>query len=243
MTASTELTEVLLVQPTDAAGIRLRTALTSHREVAIVDEVRDTSAAIGLVTELRPDVIVIRVALSDVAESGVLGTLRDVAQYARLVLHADVAPSVAPGSGRWADRVIHVVIEADGSATLEARLEFLGEARSVTLSRNLLTQLIGRWDGEDFVDLAAVLMTELVANAIRHVPGPCAVELSRRGDALRMAVIDSGQGMPELRVPSDLSGRGMHIIASLSTAWGVDRLDDGSKVVWAELEPPSEDGE
>ena len=30
-------------------------------------------------------------------------------------------------------------------------------------------------------------------------------------------------------------GRGMHIVSALSVAWGTEPLDDGGKVVWAEL--------
>ena len=240
-----ELTEVLLVQPPDAAGLRLRTALIAAPEVEVVTELTDASAAAVAAAELRPDVVVLRVELSDVTESCVLGELRDTAPWARIVLHAQIARLGAPGGARWNRRLIGVVVDTVNSPTLEARLELPDDPRSVPLARSLLTQLLGQWEMEDFVDLAALLITELVANAIRHVPGTCAVELTRRGDALRIAVVDTGAGLPDLQSPglSAFRGRGLHIVNALATEWGIDHLEDGCKAVWAELANPLEEDE
>jgi anti-sigma regulatory factor (Ser/Thr protein kinase) len=81
--------------------------------------------------------------------------------------------------------------------------------------------------------------SELVANAVVHVHGPCALELTHFADVLRVAVADLGPGMPDLQVlgASSEGGRGLHIVSAFSTAWGVDHLDDGAKLVWAELNP------
>lgn len=239
------LTEVLIVQPADAAGVRLRTALVSASNIEIVNELTDASAAVDAAVELRPDVVVLRAELNDVADNGVLAALRDVAPRARILLHAFVARIAAPGRGRWIGRLAGLVVATRDTPTLEARLELHDDPSSVPLARSLLTQLLGQWEMEDFVDLAALLITELVANAIRHVPGACAVELTRRDDALRIAVLDSGAGMPDLHNPgiSEFGGRGLHIVAALADAWGVDRLEDGSKAVWAELRTPVRDSE
>lgn len=234
------------MQPADAAGMRLRTALVSASNIEIVNELTDASAAVEAAGELRPDVIVLRTELSDVADSGVLAALRDIAPRARILLHAFVARlAAAPGRGRWIGRLVGLVVATRDTPTLEARLELHDEPSSVPLARTLLTQLLGQLEMEDFVDLAALLITELVANAIRHVPGTCAVELTRRDDVLRIAVLDSGVGMPDLQNPgiSAFGGRGLHIVAALADAWGVDRLEDGSKAVWAELGTPPRESE
>jgi hypothetical protein len=51
--------------------------------------------------------------------------------------------------------------------------------------------------------------------------------------------------MPDLQEPgvSEFGGRGLHIVAALADSWGVDRLEDGCKAVWAELRTPSENDE
>ena len=233
------------MQQPDAAGLRLRTALISAPKVEVVNELTDAHAAVNAAAQLRPDVVVLRVELNDVTETGVLGELRDIAPWARLVLHAQVASVRVPGSARWVRRLTEVVVGSANSPTLEARLELPDDPRSVPLARSLLTQLLGQWEMEDFVDLAALLITELVANAIRHVPGTCAVELTRRDDALRIVVVDTGAGMPDLERPglSAFGGRGLHIVNALATAWGVDHLEDGAKAVWAELATPLKEDE
>jgi signal transduction histidine kinase len=223
----------------------LRTALLSAEKVEVVYELTDASAAVDAAAQLRPHVVVLRVELVDVAGNSVLGALRDTAPWARIVLHAQNARIGAPGGARWTSRLVDVVVDTVTSSTLEARLELPEDPRSVSLARNLLMQLLGQWEMEDFVDLAALLITELVANALRHVPGTCAVELTRRGDSLRMAVVDTGPGMPDLQNPglSAFGGRGLHIVSALATAWGVEHLEDGCKAVWAEVAIPSEEAE
>lgn len=242
---SATLNEVLIVQPPDAAGLKLRTALVAAADFEIIDELTDAGAAVQAAAQRHPDVVVLRVELSDVTENGVLAALRDVAPSARMVLHATVSRVAVPGRRRWVGRLVQLVVGTRDGPTLEARLELHDDPGSVPLARALLTQLLGQWEMEDFVDLAALLITELVANAIRHVPGACAVELTRRGDALRIAVVDCGAGMPDLQNPgvSAFGGRGLHIVAALASAWGIDRLEDGCKAVWAELRTPLDDAE
>ena len=227
------MTSVLLVQRPDAAGVRLRTSLISAPSVLVVKEVADVSEAVDVLGHFRSDVVVLRVETGDVTESGVLGELRDVAPWARIVLHAHSPPS-SPGRAHWTRRLVGVVAEHANPPTLEARLELPDDLRSVSLARSLLTQLLDERGTEDLVDVATLLITELLANAIRHVPGACAVELTRHEDTLRIAAIDTGPGMPD-RQGLSLGGLGMHIVAALSTDWGVDRLEDGCKAVWAEV--------
>jgi anti-sigma regulatory factor (Ser/Thr protein kinase) len=124
------------------------------------------------------------------------------------------------------------------AAALEARLVLTHEHRSVTLARQFLSDLLAQCGLERLRPASELLISELVANAVQHVSAPCAVELSHHGDVLRIAVADSGPGMPflqELR-PLSQGGRGLHIISALATAWGVDPLEEGGKLVWAELD-------
>jgi putative methionine-R-sulfoxide reductase with GAF domain/anti-sigma regulatory factor (Ser/Thr protein kinase) len=236
------VTEILLVQSEAAAGTRLRTALGPRSEPESISEVPNPRAAVKAAKQLRPDIVVLSVELNDVIENGVMGQLRGVAPTARIVMHANDASTVAPGSTQWLSRMVDAVADKRNPPTLEARLELPGDPSSVPLARDAVTQLLRQGQTEAFVDSAALLATELVANAVRHVPGPCALELTRRGSLLRMAVVDSGPGTPSLENLGTLAfgGRGMHIVSSLSTAWGVDHFEAGGKAVWAELETPAE---
>ena len=196
-------------------------------------------AALAAARGRSPDIVVLNVALKDVATSGVIGELRLVAPGARIVLHANGAPA-SPGSTQWMSRMADAVADENDPPKLEARLELRGEPSSVPLARSLLMQLLGHGQADEFVDAAALLATELVANAVRHTTGACALELTRRGSVLRMAVYDNGQGTPTVEAPGPLAfgGRGMRIVASVSTAWGVQQLAGGAKSVWAELDSP-----
>jgi anti-sigma regulatory factor (Ser/Thr protein kinase) len=109
----------------------------------------------------------------------------------------------------------------------------------VPLARGFVGDLLSQWDLSELIPAVELIASELVANAVQHVAGPCALELTAYDSVLQIAVADAGHGMPDLQVlgPMNESGRGLHIVTAFSTAWGVDHLDDGGKLVWAELAP------
>jgi hypothetical protein len=54
---------------------------------------------------------------------------------------------------------------------------------------------------------------------------------------LRVEVLDDGGGTPDPLPPSRTRpfGRGLNLIDAVASAWGVDPLAAGGKVVWAEI--------
>jgi anti-sigma regulatory factor (Ser/Thr protein kinase) len=97
---------------------------------------------------------------------------------------------------------------------------------------------------ETVVGDAALVVTELLSNAIRHAaPLPGAqVRVSWTTDhgAVRVAVSDAGDGpLPRVTEPAPGApgGRGLGIVESLSVRWGVQR-DNGETTVWAQLAAP-----
>lgn len=88
---------------------------------------------------------------------------------------------------------------------------------------------------------ALVVLSELVANAIRHARTEVTVSAIVDGGILRLEVVDRDTRPPALMgIDSDsTSGRGLHIVAGLSRDWGWQTADadDGvaGKVVWAEV--------
>jgi anti-sigma regulatory factor (Ser/Thr protein kinase) len=88
---------------------------------------------------------------------------------------------------------------------------------------------------QELVDVAELLTSELVTNAIRH--GATGFELKIDvGKNIRVEVRDEGAGRPAVVAagPHDPSGRGLGIVEALSIAWGVIPTADG-KTVWYEL--------
>lgn len=86
-------------------------------------------------------------------------------------------------------------------------------------------------------DNVVLSMTELVTNSIKHGAGPVHVELTEDTDNLVLIVSDTSEEMP-LRPEASLdveTGRGILILDSLATRWGVQPEPGGGKTVWCEF--------
>jgi anti-sigma regulatory factor (Ser/Thr protein kinase) len=113
---------------------------------------------------------------------------------------------------------------------------------SVAVARRRLTaDLVSAGIYESVVGDAALVVSELLSNAIRHAaPLPGAkvrVAWTLNDDALRVAVSDAGGGpLPRITQasPAAPGGRGLGIVETLSSRWGVLR-DEGETTVWAVL--------
>jgi len=116
---------------------------------------------------------------------------------------------------------------------------------SVAVARRCLTaDLVSAGIFESAVGDAALVVSELLSNAIRHaapLPGSqVRVTWTLSDGALSVAVSDAGAGsLPRLTrsTSSAPGGRGLGIVESLSSQWGV-RRDNGETTVWAVLAAP-----
>ncbi len=102
----------------------------------------------------------------------------------------------------------------------------------------MLTDGPGR---DDLVHDVALVVSELMTNSVRARSRLVRLSLALHRDVVRIVVDDDAPGEPKVRNAEDAepSGRGMAIVASLATAWSVERLIPG-KQVWAELAVPVE---
>ena len=116
-----------------------------------------------------------------------------------------------------------------------AHLHLAGHLSEVARARRLTVEWAHR-EGCDPED-AALLVTELATNALRH-GGPGVDLWVRPVDAgLRVEIVDGrSDALPRVRRPdADAEGgRGLLIVQALARAWGTDRLTAG-KCVWFEL--------
>jgi anti-sigma regulatory factor (Ser/Thr protein kinase) len=88
---------------------------------------------------------------------------------------------------------------------------------------------------------AALVITELVGNAVRHAAplpgGAVRVEWSLRPETVEIAVTDGGASELPAAVHADevaIGGRGLSIVEALSRTWGTRRAGRGL-VVWAQI--------
>jgi anti-sigma regulatory factor (Ser/Thr protein kinase) len=84
---------------------------------------------------------------------------------------------------------------------------------------------------------AALVLSELVSNAVVHGRGRVTVRAWRLGRHLRIEVIDEGTGeAPAIRGQGDgFGGHGLRLVDELSTRWGAH---EGTTHVWADLRLP-----
>jgi two-component sensor histidine kinase len=113
--------------------------------------------------------------------------------------------------------------------------------RSVGRAREALHAHIGL-AGEP-AETAALLLSELVTNALRHGSPPgreIAVTLHRTGGLLRLEVEDAGDALPRPRKAGfeDECGRGLALVAALADDWGVGPRQGPGKRVWVLLKVP-----
>jgi anti-sigma regulatory factor (Ser/Thr protein kinase) len=106
---------------------------------------------------------------------------------------------------------------------------------SAHLARQLTRgALSGRPD--PLVDVAELLVSELVANAVRHATSAPIVRIEADGDSVWVAVQDASAKAPDVQhtgVDAD-GGRGLLLVDSLATSWGWSKMP-GGKRVWFTL--------
>jgi len=113
-----------------------------------------------------------------------------------------------------------------------ARLE------SVTQARRDIALVLETWGLPQLVDVAAQVVTELVANAVEHTDAATVgASITRVGkESARIVVTDTSRTRPTPGTPSpnDEHGRGLLLVEALAHAWGSE-LVRGGKRIWAEL--------
>jgi hypothetical protein len=103
-------------------------------------------------------------------------------------------------------------------------------------ARHFAVATLRAWGVADIADDAALVVTELAANAIVHAKSGFTIILSARGSSLRISVRDEcplpDEGRTAL-MPIPLHGLGA--VDALAREWGVESLGKAGKTVWVDL--------
>jgi hypothetical protein len=101
-------------------------------------------------------------------------------------------------------------------------------------ARQLVDEACRAWDLSIFQFSARLVVSELVANAVRHAGTDISVAVSRRAERLHLMVADQDHRVPALpaRRQGTAAISGLHVVQALSARWGTIPTADG-KTVWA----------
>ncbi|MEV7860708.1 ATP-binding protein [Streptomyces hirsutus] len=129
------------------------------------------------------------------------------------------------------------------SESWEYSLYIPNDPRAVTISRRTLRLILTMHGLIRLVDVAELLATELITNAVTHTKGPAALRVRWSAGVLRIGAWDADPEPPD--APAELNGsiideggRGLALVRACSDLWGwqpLSRFGNRGKYVWCEL--------
>jgi len=107
--------------------------------------------------------------------------------------------------------------------------------------RHSVRAALASWGASAIADDMAVVVSELVSNALKHAGGEANVRLRLLEGRALLEVDDSSMRRPvPRRVGSEVEeGRGLFLVKALAAEWGWRYREGGGKTVWASLPAPA----
>jgi anti-sigma regulatory factor (Ser/Thr protein kinase) len=112
------------------------------------------------------------------------------------------------------------------------------DAAGIARVRHRVVEQLVAWGCAD-TDGVALVLSELVTNAVVHAGGAVDITVTNDGQRIRIAVRDNGSGWPRVREGGSGGGLGLHIVTKISERWGSEATNTG-KIVWATVRCPAD---
>ena len=142
-------------------------------------------------------------------------------------------------------------VSRTGGHVAETRVRMVAQPASIPAVRRFVDDALTTWGRPELIYDVQLSATELATNATLHGQGTFFdVELRASSDAVRVAVVDTGTMPAEsIALRADLAdphtddldldfetmtGRGLFIVSSLASRWGIDDLPGGTRI-WADF--------
>jgi len=127
-------------------------------------------------------------------------------------------------------------VDQDWSEAIVASRTFAVGVDGPRASRQFVTETLEHWGEQRLVGDAALVVTELVTNAVIHARSESTVTLVCSPSGIRISVEDFSPVPVVRRESADVvdSGHGLGLVTAVTSSWGVDATSHG-KEVWAEL--------
>jgi len=244
----------------DSSDLRfmVRAAVESRGGFEVVGEATNGLEGVELARREQPDVVLLDLDMPAMGGLDALPLVREAAPDAQVVVlssfrRSDYEREVRSGGylekGLTARQLVDELLTLTGVLQLvdgvlaTATKGLPADTRSAGEARRFVDEVLAQWDCAQLLDDVQLLVSELVTNAVVHAGSEAQVAVRLLPDALRIEVVDRGGDAPlpsEVRPPSSPgaeSGRGLFLVESLATTWGVERIE-GGKSVWFEVPRP-----
>jgi PAS domain S-box-containing protein len=133
--------------------------------------------------------------------------------------------------------VVVVRVPEPVASASAASTDLPNDVSASLLGRHFVVAALSALGLDEHAETATLLASELVTNALLHADGPYRIGVESGEGVLRIGVTDATTDGPQIGEASDeaTSGRGIRLVDSLTSRWGV-HLNEGGKTVWFELE-------
>lgn len=241
----------------DTADIRLllAIALRKRSDVELVGEASDGQQAIDLVAALRPDLLVLDLAMPVLDGLSALPQIRAVSPETRVVVLTALSGSAFRERAKAAGAVALVEKTTSMAELVDELLgagELLGavvdtlspathhgagaEGGGPSAARQFVADTLTSWNELDILAVVKLLVSELVTNVVVHTDSAPEVTVRLDSDRVHVEVLDTDVRPPAPRPAGSgaTSGRGLALVEALSLAWGFTQTPQG-KVVWFDV--------
>jgi DNA-binding NarL/FixJ family response regulator len=244
---------VLVVDDNADYRLLVRMALARRQLFSVVAESSRRSEGVDLAARLRPDVVLVDLALSGTQGLTTMRAIQEAAPHAAVVgvsayPESELRSLPRGGSLGYLSKDVPPSRLSDELALVAGMLEAVETARTTTLAADLSSPRAARrfvddtlagWETSEVLDTAELLVSEVVTNAVVHGHSDAQVSVRLLRDRVRVEVVDNAPvpiRQPRHQ-PDATSGRGTALVEALSSAWGIEVLAGGKKV-WFELQRP-----
>jgi CheY-like chemotaxis protein len=246
---------VMLVDDVADLRLLLGSLFKAYPGIEVVAEAADGEQAVALAGLHQPDLVVLDLAMPVLDGASALPRLREVAPDSRVVVltavsRASEPDSLALGATAYVEKTVatdRLVIDvlagaglldaALGALTARVDAEFPAQPWSVGGARAFVRAALERWREDKLVDTVALLLSELVTNAVVHAAAAPSVAVHLLPDRVHVEVADDDESThlePRKAPLSAEGGRGLLLVEALADSWGQVTLP-GGKVVWFDV--------
>jgi DNA-binding NarL/FixJ family response regulator len=240
--------------------VLLSAALESSGRFEVVGTASDGSGAAAEAARHQPDLVLLDLAMPGVGGLEALPEVRSACPGARVVVVSGFPRGtlgdavVARGAVGYVEKrlsarqLVDDILAVAGllemvEAALAGRTRLDADARSSAAARRFVEEALAQSGKAELLDVVNLCVSELVTNAVLHTSSAPDLAVWITATGVRVEVGDEGGDLPgaepEPAALDAVSGRGLSLVESLATAWGVIPRPSG-KTVWFEVARPDD---